>query len=417
MNKIWPSLIEIGFPQIKFSSGQSKNDNVQKAAFKFKPDLLNKKEKGAFEFKILDIIPNEKFKEKFDLVLTNTNEQSTKTSILASLYLSKWRENFIDNRIERGSSITLRKFSVKSCFFSLSEEFRDMNIIDGWKSKNEEKILQRETEKKHRPTVSFETGETAETAEEGKNIKDFIKKPQITVKSRDGQFEETLYNPLFPVYSEFEPDQQSIHKSFFVKDWLGPCHGDLNLDNILVHEKINKKQPHISLIDLASCKSDNPVAFDCVKLETEIKNHILASDEILHQLMEIDSEKKIEDSDLIEFVLKFERRLLLRCPLKYLNSSNTVFIKYLKIINEIRVIGLQRYEKYGITLWKDFQMRYLQQLMLYSLRTMTYKEPKLKPKAKKWAFLAAAVAVEGHAHLKARMKEEVKHQNAENKTE
>jgi len=247
-----------------------------------------------------------------------------------------------------------------------------------------------------------------------KNIKEFEPNDIKFIKFKDIENKKNIYNNNINPFYAFN---SKINGDLYAETSVNG-HGDLNLNNILINNKDKDNNPEnlkIRIIDLASYSNDIPLMFDYIKMETEIKNHILTK--ILYNSL---SEKlKITNIDLtpnilqtittilgfsnnniknnksdkfcnefISFVFDFEKDLFSQ----ELSKNKNIKIKFLfDFILEIRKKAFDRAkELQGNGNDELFLILYKQELFFYSLRTILYDN--LSYWAKLWSFIAASVA-------------------------
>jgi hypothetical protein len=294
-----------------------------------------------------------------------------------------WRESFIKQGLSQGQKVKVSGIIQRGYFFQIFEEIINLNIIAGLSPAS-----RREKDERVQEINKI----NAEQKEKQK-MEAFIIQTHLSFSTGSPPILKHVWNPLYLL------DRFSTENDLLLKEVTGPAHGDLNLDNILIYLEDENNQrrvehsndePEVRLIDLASFATDYPLSFDYVKLEVEIKNHILARPGFLN--LGDDFSNWEDRGKFVDFVFQFEKKIWES------NEQNdwqertdewTEDIKlYLKIIKEIRMLGQARYQSNVV----DTSLLYQQQLFFYSLRTMTYR--KISKWGKLWAFLAAIVAAD-----------------------
>jgi len=188
-------------------------------------------------------------------------------------------------------------------------------------------------------------------------------------------------------------------------------HGDLNLDNILVNNN------DVRIIDLASFNFELPLMFDYIKIETEIKNHILYKivynvlcDECKIKEIEKNNEIYYNITKLLGFTNNSEDNDVFSNENKFCNKfvsyvfdfEHSLFENNLKqddnkikfLFNTICEIRKKAFERAKLIIEDeekfDLIKIYKQELFFYSLRTILYDN--LSYWARLWSFIAASVA-------------------------
>ena len=341
-----------------------------------------------FYCKILEVTPSQTIFNQCQLILIPiTENQALDTQFQCHFKNDDWKEIFIHHDIHEGSIIKINSATLIGNLFFVYRLIKDnVQLVRFYDTFNPNKIH----------ISSFK--------------KEFNKFTQFVSQKNIHLINDKLYiNPLY------------LFKKVAIKDTLylentGSAHGDLNLNNIVLHmlnqddmkknglEDKNTYEP--KLIDLSAFKTDFPLAFDYVKLEVEIKNHILSTSliENLIRIKEHDFKKEFTDT-----VLSFE--MLLTSSIETNKSpdiihENKKFTEKMKqlfpFILKLRHLGINKYKRDQ----KEAQILYMQQLFFYSLRSMMYKtEPLVEREVymntleirnwrKRWAFLGALVASE-----------------------
>ena len=139
-------------------------------------------------------------------------------------------------------------------------------------------------------------------------------------------------------------------------------------------------------IDIASFGFDYPLSFDYVKLETEIKTHILAFKlNAKPNLKLISTIKQFEymlqkDSD--DILLKNKNPQSIIIPLNISDDLKSFY----KLLLNIRSDAYKRYnDPIAPTLYR-------QQLLFYNLKTLTYRA--LSTTARVWTLISASICAE-----------------------
>jgi hypothetical protein len=193
--------------------------------------------------------------------------------------------------------------------------------------------------------------------------------------------DEKIYNPLYLL------NQYRIKNKKLYQDKFGIAHGDLNLDNIIIsYDHQNKQKFEMRFIDIASFGFDYPLSFDYVKLETEIKTHILAFKlNAKPNLKLISTIKQFEymlqkDSD--DILLKNKNPQSIIIPLNISDDLKSFY----KLLLNIRSDAYKRYnDPIAPTLYR-------QQLLFYNLKTLTYRA--LSTTARVWTLISASICAE-----------------------
>jgi hypothetical protein len=184
-----------------------------------------------------------------------------------------------------------------------------------------------------------------------------------------------IYNPLY-LLDQYLREEKNLDKDIF-----GLAHGDLNLENIIVSGNPdttdNKKGFEMRFIDIAALDFDYPLSFDYVKLETEMKTHILA--------LKLSTES---DDNKIDTIKEFEYMLMLnkRLDQNSLNNNNDLKAFY----NLILKIRKDAYKRYDNTM--NPTKLYRQQLLFYNLKALTYR--RLSMEARLWTLISASMCAE-----------------------
>lgn len=383
--RILPYVMDIFFQYgLKFVQPVDEDSEVSILSPNFRAISNYKKED--YIFKLLEIAPDIDFRDRCTLLLEARDINGQAFHIRCPYYSPGWRESFIKIGIFQGQHIAVSRIRQLGIIFQLFEHITSLDIVFGLHPINK---------KTKNDRISDITKFDIKMKDSGV-WDNFISEPKLTFSTGSTPNLEDLWNPLY-LLDLFSKETESLLK----EEVTGPAHGDLNLDNILVYtEKKDKNNPivdddsgecekenilEIKLIDLASFATDYPLAFDYVKLEAEIKNHILAHPKWIRQMDDF-SNREIKGK-FVDFVFQFEERLWEHdvqqiWPETWVEELKT----YIEIIKDIRQMGLSRYKDYS----GNALILYQQQLFFYSLRTLTYR--KVRNWGKLWAFLGAIVA-------------------------
>ncbi len=399
---ILPSVMDIAIPWGAMNFGLAEeSDEISKIRVNFNQVGPLKDEKiDKLCLRVLEIKPDDNENERCSLIFEaqDRDRDNLEQAVqLRCIYFGmNWREKFINLGISEGSKVTIRNMEAKGYLVQLFEAVERLNMIDdltrypaGEREKREPFIDRRKSGQKRYA-----------------RLERFIRRKKLNDPKLTPWFQ-TAWNPLYLF------DLFSQNNDLLFKEITGPAHGDLNLDNILVYsEESDKNSPceldennssefssdkddqpkmEVRLIDIASFGLNFPLSFDYVKLETEIKNHILAPlfDDCC-QKMKTGNEK----DQFIDAVLSFEKQLWqiddnanieVGCLGKKWREKTNLF---LRLIREIRKKGQRRYRMNV----EEAQILYQQQLFFYSLRTLTFRT--LPKCGKRWALLAAMMAAD-----------------------
>jgi len=351
--------------------------------------------------KISEISPSLVDKDQFSFTLVPVTEKYDSCIRIKSNYkYEDWREILINKGITEGTIIELKDtILVGTLFFVYDIIIDQVQLI----KMNYDKMIIQE---KGNISEIFKIHQKRKNERE-ERLNHFINTEKILLIN-----EERYFNPLY------------LLKKFALTDPLllentGAAHGDLNLDNILLHitkkddmdnnQSFPKKGSYeLKFIDLSSFDIDYPLSFDYVKLEVEIKNHILSWDLFSFLNSPTETEDHIKKS-YTNIVLLFEKRLRELSEKKASNEIIPDEEKFTQKMNclfpflvKLRKSGIQRYDRVP-----EAPILYAQQLFFYSLRSMMYEtEVKIHENIDKrpiwrrrWAFLGALVASESFSNL------------------
>ena len=325
-------------------------------------------------FKIIDlysISPKEGNKDRFKMVLEfyPYHDETKKLRINFCQDRDKWKDIFPARNINIGSIMCFKNFRLE-CYLAhydktLSENKELKEIFEF--NDNEKKVFI-------------------------KNEEDLNVDPQ-----------KLCFNPKYCLRKL---------KSNISEDYFGIAHGDANLNNILIisdnfsHKDSSKSSSKIDkidydhiqtmLIDFASFGDDYPLAFDMVKMEVEIKNHIIAecvkdncgnshknfikaSFNIEQYLNSANVFEEIDCSTILEQI---------KCSNFFKNKNQHHIAAMIAIILKVRKKAFKRYMDTNVT--DNIQKLYLQQLFFYNLRTLSYDIEEKTGKC--WALISSIIA-------------------------
>jgi hypothetical protein len=391
-NRIIPAVMDILIP---FGLNQIHPADPGSKISKLMPDFkaIGTLDNDKCFIKIVEILPD---MQDIDLctLFFEVEDSKGKTFLMRCLHRSPgWRESFIKLGLSPGQIVLISRMKQKGYLFQLFEVIKELNIAAGVSPADKK-------EKGDRNRLKERTTKIDPKQMEIRDLKTFINKPRLFLSIGSPPVLKHRWNPLYLL------ERFSGENDLLLKEVTGPAHGDLNLDNILIYmEDENKikmvepsnentnnvkkedEEPEVRLIDLASFATDYPLSFDYVKLEVEIKNHVLARPDFINLGDDFSSQE--DKGKFVDFVFRFENKLWESGEQNDWPEEWPDFVKpYVNIIKEIRKHGQARYQSNV----EDAAILYQQQLFFYSLRTLTYR--KVSKWAKLWAFLAAVVAAD-----------------------
>jgi hypothetical protein len=305
----------------------------------------------------------------FTLALKSvSNNHNNSIHLHCNFRLKDWQKLFIQRDISEGSIIEIKNLTF---YGSLFQVYRTMieNVALFKKDPLISEIIFPENQQVDSISNIFSKANIS--LED--NFNQFIQNEKITLINGS-----EFHNPLY-LFKRFAT------KVTLALESTGAGHGDLNLGNILLHMKHNRKNDNsesfpelqdyeIKFIDLSSFKMDYPLAFDYVKLEVEIKNHILSKD--LRKSYS-ENDRTLSEKDLkLKFtndVILFENYLANNMQNSELTQSicdNSEFSpkmnQLIPLLLKLRQAGIKRYDRNQL----DANKLYFQQLFFYSLHNI-----------------------------------------------
>jgi len=188
--------------------------------------------------------------------------------------------------------------------------------------------------------------------------------------------------------SEYVNPAYGMKNNGFLNDMFSIAHGDANLNNIIIEQgEDNLLQPkdaesnfscidinniNAILIDFAAFGNQYPIAFDMVKMEVEIKNHVLSA--LLEPLCDKYTAHYINLSIQIEEYLYSDGEEEIDFSFidnESIQKRKNEICVILAAILQIRNKAFERYQSKKIH--RNAKILYLQQLFFYSLKTLSYK--------------------------------------------
>ncbi|KPA17004.1 hypothetical protein MHK_002778 [Candidatus Magnetomorum sp. HK-1] len=346
--------------------------------------------KDSFYGKILEITPSLIDSDKCCLSLIPVKkDHSCCVQIHFQDSLKDWRELLMRKGISEGCTVEIRDTTLIGTLLTVYETIINQVALT--------EVSLDENDDQHKVSKIFYNPKYNELES---RLNNFIENDNFSLINGD-----KYYNPLF------------IFKKFANRDTLllentGAAHGDLNLDNIIFHMLGNNDEDNknlfsiedryeLKLIDLSSFDTDYPLAFDYVKLEVEIKNHILSKDLINHLIYNEEISQDMLKLEFTNIVISFEKLLLkntdseiFKNNIVYNNEKFTNKMKQLfHLLLRLRISGIKKYSGRH-----DSHKLYMQQLFFYSLRSMMFETDENSNEIpnwrKRWAFLSALVASE-----------------------
>jgi hypothetical protein len=371
-----------------------------------KLELKEKTEKICF-LEVLDIQPDIEIRDRCYVVLKALDDNSNPVQIRWIYQSPGWQEDFIHCGIKEGAMIGLDPSNIDGVgyFLQLYNRLQEIDILDDIRPTDPKAVIYlRDLAQNKNPQEN-----------DRQELKNFLDREYLKLKNNRNNRLDTnrILNPLRLI------DCFSNQTLLLLKETTGPCHGDLNLSNILVYMKngapLRKQAFETRLIDLASFGTEFPLSFDYVKLEAEIKNHLLA--EKIHAGFKENINRQDIKKEYIQFIFEFENLLWKaqkteKLPMEFFseecktlsaetqalfedtnhpNKKNALFYEtqnLFHLICLIRKTGKERYKSND----HDASILYQQQLFFYSIRTLTYQQ--LKKHSHIWAFLSAACAAD-----------------------
>jgi hypothetical protein len=295
----------------------------------------------------------------------------------------KWRESFNKKGLTIGRKILINNIEKRGWLFEAYKQYNNIKGSGFLPTKDSSIITKRmyhDTKKeqifrslidKHSsidPADSKDFTVLNETKEYA-DFQEMYKIKQLPISGQKDSYQ--VSNPIHFIYQAIEK------KDVFQKDYTGVCHGDLNIDNVIVHlgDRFSHEEIRINLIDFSEYQGTFPLAYDAVTLETGIKLHILS--------MNID-----QNEQFIDTLISFERQLYEDFSGKTVDDSiwTDDMKTFFPMIQKIRKMAFDRYPISTVKAYKC----YAQQLLFYALRALSYTDLTLRSKT--WAFLSAGIA-------------------------
>jgi len=392
--RILPEVMDIftpwGFKEIGLASDTDEISRIQADFMSIKLQSGNGEYPKAFFFKIAEIAPDTGRYNRFKIVLEAKDVEGRIFRLKWHNNFDGWREAFIRKRLSEGRIVKIGgRIEAAGWFFKLYRKIGELGIVTDISS-----VALEKADGRNQP-IRYGNSQEKEITK----LNEFVCSPFLTLKLTIPIRLKKIWNPLYLI--QLCADQDDL----LLEEATGPAHGDLNPDNIIIYPKeegphcydraakseVNPGEPEIRLIDLASFDTDYPLAFDYVKLETELKNHILAK--MVDKRLAGENHAKSPVNRFAEFAFDFEYALqrwptLSEVPADILKHRSEDEAQLFEIIKKIRTCGQARYANNR----DDAAILYHQQLFFYSIRTMNYQ--RLDKRAQLWAFIAALTAAD-----------------------
>ncbi|KPA17519.1 ATPase [Candidatus Magnetomorum sp. HK-1] len=341
--------------------------------------------------KLIGIIPDLSKANRCKLlfIVESDDDDSGKLLKLVCLYEDEnWRENFNKKGLKIDQKVIIHNIEKRGWLFEAYKQYRyikDKGILPTKDSSISKTRMINDTISEQtfsdliNKDSSIELPDSKDMAflnekTEFNDFQEICRTEDLLISGQKDTYH--IPNPLHMIY-------QAIKKQdIFQKDYSGVSHGDLNIDNVIVHfgDTHSHKETRIHLIDLSEYNENFPLAFDAVTLETGIKLHILSTSSEQYQTIH----------QFIDALISFERQLYEDFSGKTEDDStwSDDMKTFFPIIQKIRKMAFDRYPMSTVKAYKC----YTQQLLFYSLRALSYTD--LTSRSKAWAFITAGIAGE-----------------------